>query len=211
MMMQSDQAALLTAAKKALRREMQQRRKAIPPQEKAALDSAMQEQFFASELYRKAELLLTFLSVGEEPDTRAILRRAWADGKVTAVPKCLSGHRMQFYVIKDFSDCVPGMYDIPEPKDTCPEVRLTGGNVVCLVPGLAFDRKGARLGYGGGYYDRFLQKHPFICAVGYGAERFVVDAVPEEDTDQRLWGLITENMVEVRNGEQKTESGGGTA
>lgn len=197
-MMQSD--PVLAAAKKALRKKMKQLRSAIPAKEKAALDCAMQEQLFASPLYKDAEILLTFISVGDEPDTRAILRRAWADGKITAVPKCLSGHRMAFYVIENLSDCQPGMYDIPEPKDTCPEVQLTEGNCICLVPGLAFDRKGARLGYGGGYYDRFLRKHPQIIAVGYGAERFVVDTVPEEDTDQRLWGLITENMVEVRNG-----------
>ncbi len=191
---------MLTAEKNALRRQMQQLRREISPEEKEILDHAMQESLFASELYRQAEILLTFISVGEEPDTHGILRRAWEDGKVTAVPKCLPEHRMQFYVIESLSDCISGKYNIPEPDAHCPEVCLTKGNILCLVPGLAFDRKGARLGYGGGYYDRFLQQHPRLRGVGYAAERFIVDTVPEEDTDQRLWGLITENMVEVRNG-----------
>jgi 5-formyltetrahydrofolate cyclo-ligase len=80
-----------------LRQTMQHLRQNIPPAEKAALDHAMQQQLFASTCYQQASLLLTFLSVRDEPDTREILRRAWADGKTTAVPRCLSGHRMQFF------------------------------------------------------------------------------------------------------------------
>lgn len=178
---------------------MQQLRREIPQEEKAALDKAMQERLFASELYRQADVLLIFLSVGDEPDTYGILKKAQADGKITAVPKCLPEHQMLFYVIRSTEDCTAGKYNIPEPKAHCPEVNLSEGQILCLVPGLAFDKKGARLGYGGGYYDRFLEKHPQICAVGYCAERFVIEDVPEEETDQRLWGLVTENMVEVRN------------
>ena len=199
-MMQSKAIAALTAEKNALRKSMQQLRCAIPAEEKAALDRAMQDVLFASELYRQAEVLLTFISVGNEPDTRGILRRAWADGKVTAVPRCLPEHRMQFYVIQDFRDCTAGKYGIPEPQSHCHAVSLSEGRFLCLVPGLAFDRRGARLGYGGGYYDRFLQEHPQLPAFGYAAARFVIESVPEEETDQRLWGLITENMVEVQNG-----------
>ncbi len=199
MMKHNDKGEILTQ-KQALRREMQALRRAIDAAEKAALDSAMQENLFASALYQSADVLLTFISFGDEPDTREILRRAWADGKVTAVPKCLPGHAMAFYVIRDFSDCTAGKYGIPEPMPHCAEVSLHEGRILCLVPGLAYDRSGARLGYGGGYYDRFLAKFPQICAVGYGAERFVVEQVPEEDTDRRLCGLITEKIVEVRNG-----------
>ena len=187
-------------AKKELRRKMKALRAAVPAAEKAELDRKIRENLFSSEVYRNADLLLTFISVGSEPDTREILRRAWADGKRTAVPKCLPEHKMAFYIIGSFDDCVSGAYGIPEPASHCREALLTEGNILCLVPGLAFDRKGARLGYGGGYYDRFLRSNPHICAVGCCAEGFIAEDVPEEETDQRLWGLVTEKAMEVNNG-----------
>ena len=187
----------MITAKKELRRKMKQKRDEISHEEKAELDRKIQANLFDSDLYRNAELLLTFISVDSEPDTREILRRAWADGKRTAVPKCLPEHRMAFYIIESFDDCCKGKYGIPEPMPHCREASLTEKDILCLVPGLAFDRKGARLGYGGGYYDRFLRKNPHIFSCGICAERFAAESVPEEDTDQRLCGLITENSAEV--------------
>lgn len=179
---------------------MKQLRDSISQSEKAELDRMIRENLLGSELYKMADVILSFISIDGEPDTREMIRKALADGKTVAVPKCLPEHKMTFYVIDSLDDCTEGAYGIPEPASRCREVRLTDGNILCIVPGLAFDRKGARLGYGGGYYDRFLSRHNNICAIGCCAERFVVDSVPEEDTDQRLCGLVTEKTVEVHNG-----------
>lgn len=187
-------------AKKVLRREMKALRASISSEERNFLDRKMRENLFDSDIYKNAGLLLTFISVGDEPDTREILKRAWQDGKTTAVPKCLSEKRMEFYIINSLDDCQDGAYDIPEPQSFCEEAALDGDSILCLVPGLAFGRNGARLGYGGGYYDRFLVSHQNICAIGYCAERFITEEVPEEDTDIRLRGLITEKTVEVLYG-----------
>lgn len=176
---------------------MKSLRDKISREEKAELDKKIQKNLFSSDFYKNADIILTFISVGSEPDTREILRRAWADGKITAVPKCLPEHKMAFYIIESFDDCCDGKYGIPEPKSHCREAVLTEENILCLVPGLAFDRKGVRLGYGGGYYDRFLRKHPHIFSCGICAERFSAESVPEEETDQRLCGLITEKSAEV--------------
>ncbi len=188
---------MMTEKKNALRRKNRLMRNAISHEEKQLLDRGIRENLFNFEAYRKAQLLLTFISVDSEPDTREILRRAWSEGKTAAVPKCHPDHKMAFYIIESFDDCQSGKYNIPEPKDYCKEAVLTEENILCLVPGLAFDRKGARLGYGGGYYDRFLRKHPHITAIGICAERLVCEDVPEEETDCRLDGLITENTAEV--------------
>lgn len=186
--------------KKSIRRKMKQIRADILPEEKSFLDNKMRENLFASDIYKNSELVLTFISVGDEPDTREILKRVWRDGKTAAVPKCLPEHKMVFFVIESFDDCKDGAYGIPEPKDSCREADVSGKNVLCIVPGLAFDRSGARLGYGGGYYDRFLRKYPNICTLGYCAERYIIEEVPREDTDMDLWGLITEKTVEVLYG-----------
>jgi 5-formyltetrahydrofolate cyclo-ligase len=191
--------------KKNVRREMKQLRASISTDEKYSLDVKMRENLFASDIYKNAELILTFISVGDEPDTREILKRVWQDGKAAAVPKCLPEHKMAFFVIESFDDCKDGAYGIPEPKSFCKEANVNGQNVLCLVPGLAFDRKGTRLGYGGGYYDRFLKCHPDICALGYCAERFIIEEVPREETDIGLWGLITEKTVEVLYGKQQAK------
>ncbi len=183
--------------KKALRKRMKAVRDSFSCEEKAAADKGIRENLFESDFYKEAKLILTFVSVGSEPDTKEILRRAWADGKVTAVPKCLPEHKMAFYVIESFHDLCEGAYNIPEPKQQCREADLTEESILCLVPGLAFDRKGARLGYGGGYYDRFLGNNPHVKAIGVCAEKLVVESVPEEDTDRRLMGLFTEKTAEV--------------
>lgn len=187
----------ILTAKKNLRREMKTLRKSIPREEKAELDRKICENFFASDIYKNAETILTFISFGDEPDTREILKRAWQDKKITAVPRCMPESRMAFYIINDMNDCTEGAYGIPEPSGKCSEADLAEGNIICLVPGLAFDRKGGRLGYGGGYYDRFLSSHPNIKTFGYCMEMFVTEEVPMEDTDVKLRGLITDKTVEV--------------
>lgn len=192
----------ILTAKKNLRREMKTLRKNIPPIKKAEYERNMRENFFASDIYKNAEMILTFISFGDEPDTSEILKRAWQDKKITAVPKCMPESRMSFYIINDMNDCTEGAYGIPEPSEKCPEADLSGINIICLVPGLAFDRKGGRLGYGGGYYDRFLSSHPNIQTFGYCMEMFITEEVPMEDTDIRLRGLITDKTVEVLYGKQ---------
>ncbi len=179
---------------------MKKLRAGVSPDEKEILDSKMRENFLESDIYRKAKIVLTFISVGNEPDTRELLRRIWHDGKTAAVPKCLPEHKMSFYAVKSFDDCRDGAYGIPEPEDFCVEADVTGENVICLVPGLAFDRKGMRIGYGGGYYDRFLKNHPNVCAMGYCTEMCIIEKVPIEDTDIGVQGLITEKTVEVLYG-----------
>lgn len=190
----------ITDAKSTLRRDMKALRASISLYEKNLLDIKMQEKLFDSSLYKQADTLLTFISIGSEPDTLKIIKRAVQDGKTVAVPKCLPKKQMAFYIIKDISDCEEGAYGIFEPKSFCTEADYKSGNIICLVPGLAFDRKFARIGYGGGYYDRFLAVHSNIFAIGYCPERCVIEKVPTEDTDIRLGGLITEKTVEVLYG-----------
>ena len=173
----------MTDAKRELRRKMKSQRDGISQEEKAVLDRKIQENLFGSDFYKNAELILTFISVGSEPDTREILRRAWADGKRTAVPKCLPEHKMAFYIIESFDDCGSGKYGIPEPLPHCSEVSLTEKNILCLVPGLAFNRNGARLGYGGGYYDRFLVKHSKAYRLGVCFKFQIAPEIPTEPFD----------------------------
>ncbi len=200
-----------TAAKQALRDRMRQLRQSTPPEEKAALDAAMAQCFLHSTLYRRCQQLFCFVSLPEEPDTWAVLQTALADGKRVAVPRCLAAHQMQFFrLLPDLplsAQLAPGTYGVWEPhKDLPLESPEKTAHPLCLVPGLAFDRTGGRLGYGAGYYDRFLAAHAELRTIGYGASKYMVDHVPMTSTDVRLDGVATENLLEVWHGEKRNES-----
>ena len=145
--------------KKALRHEMARKKKAMTPEEIDRCSADLARQLFAHPLYQKAKSLYCYLSYNQEVRTMPILEQAIRDGKRVAVPKVLSGgSRMAFLWLDDLQAVAPGYYDIPEPIADGPEADDPAALVI--MPGLAFDRAGNRMGYGGGFYDRFLAQHP---------------------------------------------------
>lgn len=194
-----------TAAKQALRQEMRRRRKAMPPEEKAAGEQRLCRRFLESSYYRNCRQLFCFVALPQEPETRGILRQALADGKIVAVPRCLPERRMAFHQLNREvpleQQLLSGSFGVAEPQKTLPVITPQPEQApLCLVPGLAFDRKGGRLGYGAGYYDRFLAAYPFLLKIGCALTPFLTDCVPTEPTDQRLDGIATESSLEVWNG-----------
>lgn len=193
------------AAKQALRQEMRSRRKAMPQAEKVSREQRLCRRFLESSLYADCRQLFCFVALPQEPETRELLRRALADGKTVAVPRCLPERRMAFHRLSPEqpleSQLVSGSFGVAEPLETLPVILPDAGQApLCLVPGLAFDQNGGRLGYGAGYYDRFLRAYPFLRKIGYALSPFVTDCVPTEPTDQRLDGIATEISLEVLNG-----------
>lgn len=195
----------LTAAKAALRQEMRRRRREMPPTEKAAREQELCRRFLESALYADCRQLFCFVALPQEPETRDILRRALCDGKTVAVPRCLPERHMAFHQLQPDAaleaQLVSGSFGVAEPRPSLPVILPDAGQApLCLVPGLAFDKNGGRLGYGAGYYDRFLHAYPFLRKIGYGLSPFLTDCVPTEPTDQRLDGIATESSLEVWNG-----------
>ena len=175
--------------------------------EKKLLESRACKRFLESAEYRRCGQLFCFVSLPQEPDTLPILQQALKDGKTVAVPRCLPERRMAFHLLSPErpmeEQLKSGTYGVPEPSPAMPEVIPGPGLFpLCLVPGLAFDHKGGRLGYGAGYYDRFLEAYPFVRKIGFALSPFVVLQVPVEPTDLRLDGLATEYPLEVWNGSE---------
>ena len=112
---------------------------------------------------------------------------AYASGKHVAVPK-VQGEIMHFYEITALSDCVPGAFGILEPAGEEKDRIATPGFM--LVPGLAFDKNGNRLGYGGGFYDKYLASHEEIITAALGYDFQIVEKVPSESHDRRMDYLI---------------------
>ena len=146
------------AQKEELRTRMKAVRRAIPADERAAIDAAICERICALPQFQEADVVLTYLSFGAEIDTRGIIERAWSLGKAVALPRCVGPRRMRWFRVASLDNLETSSFGVDEPRiDEAAEQHLTAEkDMVALVPGLAFDERGYRLGYGGGFYDTLL-------------------------------------------------------
>ena len=149
--------------KKAMRRTIGEKKRAMTREEIESASERLTEKFLQTEFYRDCRSIYAYLSYNQEVRTDALIRRAIQDGKRVAVPKVYGETDMRFLWLDDPARIAPGAYGIPEPVDDGPEADDPAALV--LMPGLAFDPQGHRLGYGGGFYDRFLaaEPHPTIA------------------------------------------------
>ena len=143
--------------KKALRSAIRERKRAMTAQQIEEKSAALTRQFLATDLYKNAKTLYGYLPYNQEVRTVPLLRQALADGKAVAVPKVYED-TMRFILLEDLSAVEKGYAGIPEPIDDGPVAQ--DETALVLMPGLAFDPKGNRMGYGGGFYDKFLQAEP---------------------------------------------------
>ena len=153
--------------KKELRRKFRTIRKELEEEGRAAVDARIEERLCALPEFGQAEVLLAYLDFGPEVRTRGIIQRAWAAGKVVALPWCVPGtHEMRWFRVTSFDDLVRSKIGVEEPVPSHENEQLlgTGERMMALVPGLTFDSAGYRLGYGGGFYDTFLAKFDGISA-----------------------------------------------
>ena len=147
----------------ALRTRYKNERLKLSPTEKQNLDEGVFNRFLKLNQYSSAHTLLAYVSTGIEVDTINIINKAFEDGKRVAVPYCVPNTRfLEFYLIDSLDDLSPGTFGVLEPTPN-PEKRLTDWEKsICIVPGLCFDFDGYRLGFGKGYYDRFLSEYTGI-------------------------------------------------
>lgn len=142
--------------------------------------------------YRNADRIMAYADYNHEVITRYIIEQAWKDGKEVAVPKVF-GKDMIFYRLTDFSQLEAGYFGIPEPREDGQVVSWE--EAMMVMPGVAFDVNCNRVGYGGGFYDRFLEKHPKIQRVAVGFSFQMLPEVPTEPTDIRPQVIVTEEQV----------------
>lgn len=143
--------------KNALRKEIREIKRAMTPEQIEKASECLARQFFATSHYQKAETLYGYLPYNQEVRTVPILEQALKDGKKVAVPK-VYGDTMRFIYLEDLNAVEKGYAGIPEPVADGPVAR--DEKALVLMPGLAFDAQGHRIGYGGGFYDKFLTAEP---------------------------------------------------
>ena len=157
--------------KKALRAEIKAKKRAMTEAQIEETSRLLARQLFDHPAYRNAKSIFGYLSYNQEVRTLPMLEQAQKDGKRVAVPKVLDD-RMIFIWLDDLSRVSLGYCKIPEPLDDGPEAL--DETALVLMPGLAFDPTGRRCGYGGGFYDRYLEAHPQhpTLALCYGFQLF---------------------------------------
>lgn len=141
-----------------------------------------------------ADTVLVYASIGSEMKTFQLIEKLLQLSKNVALPKSEDNGIMTFYQISSLKELIPGKYGIPEPSNVNNVPDITD-KTVCIVPGLAFTENGRRLGYGGGYYDRFLCANPHIFKIGYTYEDLIIPDIPVMPHDLKVNAIVTEERM----------------
>ena len=141
--------------------------------------------------FKERDWLFAYVDFNNEVMTKELMAYAWSQGKRVAVPR-VEGSEMVYYEITSFDQLQPGYYGIEEPQG-CPEAECE--EALLIVPGVAFDCKRHRVGYGGGFYDKYLSAHPGHASVAVAFEFQIFDKVPFEKLDILPKKIVTENNI----------------
>lgn len=177
--------------KKRIRKEISVRRKAAADAEILENSRKIFRQVTGLPEYRAASSVFAYMDYNHEVMTREFIETAWKDGKRVAVPK-VSGKEMIFYILEDFRQLETGYCGIPEPSSG---IEAADPEALILVPGVAFDTMRHRIGYGGGFYDRYLSSHPGHPTAAVAFEFQIFPEVPTEPADVRPDILVTEKRI----------------
>jgi 5-formyltetrahydrofolate cyclo-ligase len=166
--------------KKELRRLIREQKRTMTREQIDSASQRLAQLLFETDLYKNASVLYGYMPYNQEVNTLLILERALRDGKRVAVPK-VYGDTMNFIYLEDLSQVAPSSMGIPEPIADEPIAR--DERALVLMPGLAFDKAGNRMGYGGGYYDKFLAAEPTHPTVALCYDFQLVDTIPTDVYD----------------------------
>lgn len=186
----------VTTKKQSMREECLAARKALTAHERSELDGCITQKLLTTSEYKKASTVLTYVSVLFEVSTRQFIKQALSDDKTVAVPRCLPQHRLEFVAVTSLEQLLPAPFNLLEPpKELSALTEDTIEASICIVPALLVDIKGYRLGYGAGFYDRFLSTYPGkkICLAYHSNLSKVV--LPHTEFDVAVDMVITESNV----------------
>lgn len=174
-------------ARAKLRADMRAMRDALDAGERERASKDICRALLASDMWKRAGSVFVYFAVGSEVDTLPLIKAALSDGKALYLPRCVKRGDMRAIRTLSLDELRPGRYGIPEPAG---EHELDASPDLCIAPGLAFDIAGGRLGYGGGYYDRYLAKYrPHTAALAYQCQ--MIASVPVQAHDMRMDNIIT--------------------
>jgi 5,10-methenyltetrahydrofolate synthetase len=196
--------AVWDISKLGMRKRLLALREQLPAEARAASSAAISAHIAGMEAYRQADSVLGYMNFGAEFASEIWIGQVLADGKRLALPR-VNRHtnRLDLYWVDDIENQIaPGLWGIREPVvERCERLATPNEVEFVLLPGVAFTRDGARLGYGGGFYDKLLAGHasgndghrPVLAAAGFALQ--LVEHIPQEATDVKVEWLVTEQEV----------------
>lgn len=180
-------------SKKEIRTEVKKHRREALPEQIRENSHIICDKFLELPEYQEAKVVFAYMDCKNEVETKKVIEQCWKDGKTIAVPKVF-GEIMKYYAICSYEDLEDGYFGIREPKhEQLQEIVCEDG--LMILPGVAFDEERHRVGYGGGFYDRYLEAHPHMKKVAFAFEFQMFDKVPFEEFDRQPEKIITEKRI----------------
>lgn len=177
--------------KEELRKMMKNRRRTLSASRILFYSAIVTDKLVREKAYASADTIFAYYSVSAELSMDYLYEQAWNDGKKIALPVCLPGNELEFRYYTKGMELEKGVYGIPEPLSG-EKVNPEMVKPLFLVPGLVFDTCGNRIGYGGGYYDRFLKKYPSVMRIMLAYEMQKSTSIPYDENDVPVDIIITE-------------------
>lgn len=195
--------------KKEIRTRALKERRALPPEKRDSFDRRIHRLAAAHPLFQNAREIYCYASFRDEVSTAGLMDLAWKTGKKVAVPRVMDKRQIEFYYIESLGELLPGYQGIPEPEADMAKKAIPGKTadihmnteglfpnrdraILMVLPGAAFDKMGNRIGYGKGFYDRYLQRFPGCRRIGLAYSVQCVEEIPAESWDVCAEVVITE-------------------
>lgn len=175
--------------KKEIRRMISRQKKELTTEQIKEFSHQIAKRIIASQVYKDAKVIYPYIAYNQEVITNEIIEDAWAKGKLVAAPKTYNDY-MEFLFITSFDQLEPGAFNIPEP--TTSDIA-NESEVLIIMPGIAFDPDFNRIGYGGGFYDKYLANHPdtIFHKIALTYDFQLLEHLETEPHDYKVDGIIT--------------------
>lgn len=195
----------LRAEKRELRQQVLFARKLLRAATRNEKSAAIKEKLLALPELQKVERVMVYINFQEEVQTLAIVEALWQRKVEVVVPLC-DPHKRELHpsLLYNFDELEPGTFGVMEPKKRAVKIVDTTTIDLVIVPGLAFDRRGGRIGYGAGYYDRFFDKVPQALLIAVAFNEQVTEFIPMEEHDRIMPIIVTDKEVIRQAGEHGT-------
>ena len=182
--------------KSSIRKEMLTLRSAMSVEERILYSTMIKDILLAIKGVCEASTVLCFAGYDSEVITAELIRELLQFGKKVYLPR-VSGEDMDFFCIESLDDLEKGYKGIPEPKTSCKDIYkgMDLGNTVMLMPGVAFAPDGSRIGYGKGYYDRYLEKYDIMNRIALCFSVQIKDSIPSDVHDKKVSVIVSENGI----------------
>lgn len=178
--------------KQLIRQEIKSAKKLLTKEEVSQKSRQIIDRLIDTTEYKEAARIYTYVNYNTEVDTILLIQKAFDDGKIVLVPKVYEDV-MKFHVLTSLEELEKGAYGILEPKSFTKTDEIHSG--LMIMPGLCFDRECHRIGYGGGFYDKYLEQHQDFYKISLCYDFQIYDKIPSDEYDIKVDKVISENRV----------------